>query len=64
MNIEYEKRGNIAYLTINRPEQMNACTGQMFQDIGSRGQEFQNDRDAWVMIVTGAGDKAQDRGSS
>ena len=63
MNIEYEKRGNIAYLTINRPEQMNACTGQMFQDIGSRGQEFQNDRDAWVMIVTGAGDKAFSAGA-
>jgi len=63
MTIEYEKKGNIAYMTINRPEVRNALTIQMFQDIDRLGQEFQNDPEAWVMILTGAGDKAFSAGA-
>ena len=57
-DIEYEVRGHIAYLIINRPEVMNALAPQQNADITSAWTDFRDDPEAWVAIVTGAGEKA------
>ena len=56
--IKYEKAGHIAYLTLNRPEVMNALHASAHQECACAVDDFESDSDAWVMIVTGAGDRA------
>lgn len=58
MAIIYEKKDRIAYLTINRPEALNALDTTTWREMFGAIDEFRRDDDAWVMIVTGAGDKA------
>jgi len=54
----YEKRGRIAIMTVNRPRAMNAFTGEMLAAMDASFADFQQDDDLWVAILTGAGDKA------
>ncbi|HNC69186.1 MAG TPA: enoyl-CoA hydratase-related protein [Pseudomonadales bacterium] len=54
----YEKRGRIAIMTVNRPRAMNAFTGEMLAAMDACFADFQQDDDLWVAILTGAGDKA------
>ena len=56
--IEYEKRDHIAYVTIYRPEAMNALGLEDNAEIIRVWTDFRDDPDAWVAIVTGAGDRA------
>ncbi|MBI2869448.1 MAG: enoyl-CoA hydratase/isomerase family protein [Chloroflexi bacterium] len=58
MPIEYQKDGKIAIFTVNRPETRNALNVQDLRDLGARMQEFRDDPEAWVGIITGSGDKA------
>lgn len=55
---QYEKRGRIAIMTVNRPRAMNAFTGEMLAAMDACFADFQRDDDLWVAILTGAGDKA------
>ena len=54
----YEKRDRVAIITINRPEAMNSLTLEMLLAIEEAFAEFNADPDAWVAILTAAGDKA------
>ena len=56
--IVYEKRNRIAYITINRPEAMNALGLDHNREITQVWTDFRDDPDVWVAILTGAGDKA------
>ncbi len=56
--IEYEKRGHVAIVTINRPDARNALTTEMLTALDAAFDEFNGDSDLWVAILTGAGDKA------
>src|SRR5215472_15183702 len=58
MPILYEKSGRIATITINRPEALNAIDPQTNQELAEAWQEFANDPELWVGILTGAGDRA------
>ncbi len=58
MAIIYDKKDRIAYLTINRPEALNAMDHITWQEIFAAIEDFRDDDDSWVMIITGAGDKA------
>lgn len=51
----YEKKGNIVYLTMNRPESRNALNQELIGELGKAWVRFRDDDDAWVAIVTGAG---------
>ncbi len=44
--------------TYNRPEALNAVNGQLRQDLNASWQRFLDDEEAWVGILTGAGDRA------
>ena len=56
--IQYEKKGRIAYVTINRPEVMNALHPPANQELSDAFDDFAADTEVWVAIVSGAGDKA------
>ena len=54
----YEKKGRIAYVTINRPEVMNALHIPASYELDEIWSDFQRDPEVWIAIITGAGDKA------
>jgi enoyl-CoA hydratase/carnithine racemase len=43
---------------MNRPEARNAMNATMRKEMGEALADFKDDKDSWVLIVTGAGDKA------
>ena len=53
--ILYEKKGPIAYLTLNRPHKLNAMNVTMLEDIADAVDDFESDKSAWIMILTGTG---------
>jgi len=61
--IKYEKQGRIARITINRPEVMNALHPPANQELSAAFDDFAADAEAWVVIITGAGDKAFSAGN-
>lgn len=54
----YEKKNRVAYLTLNRPESMNAINGELREALTEAWNDFNKDNEMWVAIVTGAGEKA------
>ncbi|HVN89685.1 MAG TPA: enoyl-CoA hydratase-related protein [Candidatus Binataceae bacterium] len=63
MKVVFERKGPIAYVTINRPERLNACDFETYSTLASIWQEFQNDSALRVAILTGAGERAFCAGS-
>ena len=53
-----EKQGHATVFTLNRPDRMNALSTGVIADLHAGLQEFQNDSNQYVAIITGAGDKA------
>jgi enoyl-CoA hydratase/carnithine racemase len=51
----YAKKGNVAYVTINRPEVRNALHTYAYLELRSCWRDIQNDPSIYVGIVTGAG---------
>ena len=58
MALIYEKKGKVAYITINRPHVMNALDPETYQELSEAWQDVRDDPDVWCSIITGAGDKA------
>ena len=50
-----EKHGHIRLMTMNRPEKLNALTLQGEAEMSRCLIEFQEDEQAWVLIITGSG---------
>ena len=53
--VEYETRGHVAVLTINRPEARNAVNGDVASGMEAAIDRLEEDDEIWVGIVTGAG---------
>jgi enoyl-CoA hydratase len=53
-----ERRGHVEILTINRPEARNAINRATAIALGDALDACESDDDVWVVILTGAGDKA------
>lgn len=53
--VRYEKKGNIAYVTINRPEVRNALHSFAYIELRACWRDIQNDPNIYAGIVTGAG---------
>jgi enoyl-CoA hydratase/carnithine racemase len=53
-----QRQGHIEILTINRPEARNAINGPVSLAFAAAFDELEADDECWVVIVTGAGDKA------
>jgi enoyl-CoA hydratase/carnithine racemase len=52
----YELDGHVATITYNRPEVQNRINGEFRTDVNAAWQRFLDEQDAWIAIVTGAGD--------
>jgi E-phenylitaconyl-CoA hydratase len=63
MPIRYEKDGRIATIAINRPEAMNAMDRDTSRELAEAFQDFDQDEQLRVAILTGAGDKAFSAGA-
>ncbi len=59
----YEKKNHIAYITINRPEVMNSIHPPTTTELLAVWDDFANDSDSWVAILTGAGERAFSAGN-
>ena len=59
----YEKRGRIAYVTLNRPEVMNALHLEAHLELAAIWEDFRDDPEVWVAILTGAGERAFSAGN-
>ena len=57
----YEKKGPICYITLNRPEKLNAATDQLVEEVNDALFEFDADPDLQVAILSGAGADVQQR---
>jgi enoyl-CoA hydratase/carnithine racemase len=54
----YEQAAHIVTLTYNRPEQHNAINRAMNDELQHAWQRFRDDDDAFVLVITGAGESA------
>jgi methylglutaconyl-CoA hydratase len=57
-SLTLEQDGPYRIVTLNRPERMNALSRALLHEIAAAFRALAEDRDARVVIVTGAGDKA------
>src|SRR5665213_818069 len=53
-----ERRGHVEILTINRPEARNAINRATAIALGDALDACESEDDVWVVVLTGAGDKA------
>ncbi len=56
MAIDYEKKGHVALVTMNRPEAMNCLNLADVEELGRVWLDFRDDEQLWVAVLTGAGD--------
>jgi enoyl-CoA hydratase/carnithine racemase len=56
--VDFERRGQIALITLNRPEKLNALDTEMMLRLGEIWAEFRDDAELRVAIVTGAGERS------
>ena len=61
--IRYEERGHTAYVTFNRPEVLNALHPPCPLEMDQVWDDFVADRELWVAILTGAGERAFSAGN-
>ena len=57
-NVLYNVQNGIAYLTINRPRQMNALNRKTLIEIASVADKLKEDESIKVLIIRGAGERA------
>ncbi|QLY79376.1 short-chain-enoyl-CoA hydratase [Clostridium intestinale] len=57
-NVTLEKKERVAVVTINRPKALNALNSETLKDLDVVINELENDKDCYVVILTGAGEKS------
>ena len=57
-NVLYEKKGAIAYVTVNRPKVLNALNTPTWKDLRTAFEDARDDAVVRGVILTGAGNKA------
>jgi len=56
--VSYTKENHIAYLILSRPEVNNAINQQLVQELEAICCQINQDNDIYVVLITGAGNKA------
>ena len=59
----YEKDGHVATITMNRPERLNAVHPPAAEELSAIWDDALADDNTWVIVLTGAGDKAFSAGN-
>lgn len=57
-NLKFETKNQIAYVTINRPEKLNALNMAVMMELRTAFTAIKEDKEIRVAILTGAGEKA------
>ena len=57
-NIKFESRNQIAYITVNRPDKLNALNMATMEELRTAFTAVKDDKDIRVAILTGEGQKA------
>ncbi len=63
MGVLFRKEGHVAYVTLDRPEAMNALDPESWQELQQVWRTIREDREIRVSVLTGAGDRAFCTGS-
>jgi enoyl-CoA hydratase/carnithine racemase len=53
--VSYEIRDHVGWITMNRPEKLNAINGQMREELFEAFEDAERNNDVWVAVVTGTG---------
>ncbi len=61
--VKYEVKNRVAWVTLNRPEAMNALSQGLLADLGTVFREVARDDDVLVVILTGEGGRAFSAGA-
>ena len=61
--IIYEKKDNVAWITLNRPEVRNAQNDRLRIELADALRQAKDDEEVFVVVITGAGDKAFSAGA-
>ncbi len=61
--ILYEKKDNVVWITLNRPEKYNAQNQELRNEVVTALEDARTDDDVLVIVLTGAGDKAFSAGA-
>jgi enoyl-CoA hydratase/carnithine racemase len=57
-NVLYEKKDDVAYVTLNRPKAMNALSRKTWEELRAAFEDARDDAAVRGIILTGVGDKA------
>ena len=61
--ITYEKKDRVAWITMSRPDVMNALHPPANLELSAAWDDFAADPECWVAVLTGAGEKAFSAGN-
>ncbi len=53
--IEFERRGRVGWVRLNRPDKLNAMSGTMWSELAALGPELRDDPDLRAVVVIGNG---------
>ena len=53
--LEFERRGRVGWLRLNRPEKLNAMNAQLWAELAELGPQLRDDPDLRAVVVTGNG---------
>lgn len=62
-DVKFEVRDRVAYITINRPQRMNALSLSVMATLVERFSQVNDDPNIWAAVITGAGDQAFSAGA-
>ena len=61
--IIYEKADSVAWITLNRPDAMNAQSDGLRMELVDALEQASDDEEVFVVVITGSGDKAFSAGA-
>jgi enoyl-CoA hydratase/carnithine racemase len=53
--VQYRSEGRIGFITLARPDKLNALSNEMYDALAGALREFDLDEDAWVGVLSGEG---------
>ena len=56
--VDFRKKDHVAWVTMDRPEVLNAMDLRMHEELAAVWDEVEADPDIWIAVLTGAGDRA------
>ncbi len=61
--ILYDKKDNVAWITFNRPDKLNAQNETLLSEVTAALEKAKDDDEVYVIVITGAGDRAFSAGA-